>query len=300
MVVVTEEGDFLSVPVTSPPPGLGETIEVPDYQAPGFPRRRWLVTAAALLVLLLSISLVRPLLLPQAVAAVSLDLSSGLEIQVDGQNRVTKVKALQREGEELVSHLDLQGESIYTAVNKVMVLAQGQGYLQTGEEDTIMVTVIPLKGRGRLGLDSNQLQQAMVAELERHHFQGYLVVQRTEKDHWREAGKMGLSVGRYLLGERAKAGGNVIDLEDLKEKPVMKLLGGNEENLETIFPGMWCRVGKGHGPKRGMSAGGGRQASGLGQGSPDIENSSAGSDTTNFDPPCPMPSVPSVRHRGGH
>jgi hypothetical protein len=294
MIIVTEEGDFLSLPVASPPPGLGETIKLPDFQSPGWLRSRWLIAAAAVLLLFLSFSLVRPFLLPQAVAAVSFDLSSGLEIQVDEQNRITQVKALQPEGEKLVSQLHLQGESIYTAVGDVIATARGQGCLPTGEEAAVLVTVIPLQAKDRPGPDPHRLQQEMAAGLERHGFQGYLLVQRAEKDCRREAGKMGLSVGRYLLGEKARAGGKAIYLEDLRAKPVMKLLEGSEENLETMFPGMWCRLGKGHGPQKGISAGGGRRGSGLEQ-----ELSPAGSGSMVPDLSCPMPAAPFARQRGG-
>lgn len=244
MVVVTDEGDFLNVPVPASRPNPGETVEVIIKPARGFTVPYWMRVAVAMLILVLSLGLAKPLLLPQAVAAVSMDLTSGVELKIDKDNKVLDAKANNPEGQKVLQGLDLEGKDIYQAVNLVTLRAAELGFLKQSKGNTIMVTVAPLTAEEKLAVDRDRLQQTMHDELVKQKYEGYLVVNRTENELRQEAEKMGLTVNQYLLWERSQAQGNKIDIEKVKEQPVQNYVVKDKNEIQRMFPDMWCWVGE--------------------------------------------------------
>lgn len=242
MVVLTDAGDFLSVPVPKNRPYPGQTVDVPVSSSKSLTRIYGMAIAAAILILVLSLTLLKPLLVPQAVAAVAMDLTSSVELSIDEQNRVIKATALNPEGSSVLQELDLQGEDIYRAVNMVALKAADLGYLRHNAENTIIVTVTPLRV-DQVSVDRDRLQQTMHNQLARLNYQGYLVVNQAGAGMRSEARRRGLTVNQYLLWERSQAQGAEISINELKYQPLDKLVADDEAALERMFPGMWCRVG---------------------------------------------------------
>ncbi len=248
MVVVTEQGDFLRVSVPVPRPRPGETIQLPLPKPRSFPKYYLRGIAAALLIITLALGMLKPVFMPQAVAAVSMDLASSIELNVDRENRIIGAKAMDAEGQAVLERLNLKGEDVYQAVNLVAVKAVELGYLQKEQGNTVIVAVVPLKEQARNAIDREKLQQILHDELAKREFQGYLVVDNAELSIRQEAAKAGLTVNQYLLWERSKAGGAELSIEELKSQPLEQVMRGSEDKMERMFPGMWCRVGE-RGPK---------------------------------------------------
>lgn len=244
MVVVTDEGDFLTLPVPVRRPNPGETVEVNVKLARGFTVPYWMRVAVAMLILVVSLGLAKPLLLPQAVAAVSMDLTSGLELKIDKENKVLEAKANNPEGQKLLQGLVLEGRDIYQAVNLITNRAAELGYLKQNKGSTIMVTVAPLSSDKKLAVDRDRLQQTMHDELARSNYEGYLVVNRTGTELRQEAEKMGLTVNQYLMWERAQVQGNNIDVETIREQAFQEYVVKDKTEIQRMFPDMWCWVGR--------------------------------------------------------
>lgn len=217
MIVMTDEGDFLQLPLPKNPPALGATIPLTtpvrqfDYSRPAL--------VAVLLILVLAVSLFSPMLTPQSVASVTFDLPLSLELEVDGDNRVTAVKAKDAVAQSIAKEMTLEGQDIYQAANQVVRAACSQLILDRDGEATFVVTVMPHKNRGKMKLDRQQFREHLLQELEQQQFEGYLVV--------RDNG------------------------EELRPLPEEALRNPDETLMEHHFPGMWCRVGKGHGMGKG-------------------------------------------------
>ena len=130
MIIVTEEGfSFPARCFSSARSGKPSSCRLSISRLAPFPL---LIVAAAVLLLFLSFSLVRPFLLPRPLLRfLSICLPAGTQVmsKID-----YAAKALQPEGEKLVSQLHLQGESIYTAVGDGIATARGQGRLPTGRK----------------------------------------------------------------------------------------------------------------------------------------------------------------------
>lgn len=228
MIVMTEEGDFLQLPLPDPVPMPGSVIRLStpvkkrNYARPAL--------VAALLVLAVAVSLFSPLLTSQSVASVTFDLPLALELEVDSANRVTAVKAKDAIAQSVAEQTDLKGQDIYRAANQVVQAACRNLTFAGDGEKTFVVTVMPVKNSGKMNLDRQQLREHMLQELEQQQFEGYLVVRDTG--------------------------------DGLPPFPEEALSNPDESLLERHFPGMWCRVGKGHGyhiQETGGEGEGGRQ-----------------------------------------
>ena len=85
----------------------------------------------------------------EPVAMVGLDVNPSVEIFLDGNDRVTGCEALNAEGEEILSEMDLTGTDIRTAANAIVGAMLTHGYLTEGR-NSILVSVTaddPKKGR---------------------------------------------------------------------------------------------------------------------------------------------------------
>lgn len=242
MVVVTEEGDFLKVPIPDCRPLAGQTVNVNLGQPQGFTIPYWLRVAVAVLIISFSALLFKPLVAPQAVAAVSMDLASSVELTIDKQNRVLFARANNSQGEEVLRGLDFKDMDIYQAANIVTNRAVQLGYLQKDGKNTIMVTVAPLMAGEKVNVDRKQLQQTMHDGLVKQKYQGYLVVNESEDELWQEAEKMGLTVNQYLFWKRSQEQKANIDISTIKEQPLGNI-ADDEAVINKMFPDTWCRVG---------------------------------------------------------
>ncbi|MBO8170146.1 MAG: anti-sigma factor domain-containing protein [Thermoanaerobacteraceae bacterium] len=243
MVVVTEEGDFLRTPLPPSKPLPGQTVAVPaePLVSKKSTKPYWVAAAAAVLLLVLAASLLQPMFMPDAVAAVSMDLVSSVELGIAENNKVVRAKALNPEGQEVLRRLDLKGRDVYEAVNLVTLEALNLGYLQPGEQSNIIVTLSPITGTDKMTINRDYLQETMHDELAKRNYQGYLVVNQTDMEIWQEASKMGLPVNKYLLWEKSQM--RQMDVSLVKNLPLEELIESNGGNIPQMFPGRWCRVG---------------------------------------------------------
>ena len=244
MVIVTDEGDFLKVPIPSLSPRPGETVYVNVEPAKGFSIPYWLRIAVAVIILGLSFVISKPLVVPQAIAAVSMDLNSSVELNIDSNNKVLYAQANNEQGSKVLQGLDLKGLDIYKAVNIVTAKAIEMGYLKQSGDNAIMVTVAPLTTSEKLSVNREKLQQVMHDELVKQKYNGYLVVNQEQERLYQEAEKMGLTVNQYLLWKRSQEQGAKIDIKEVRQQPVDSFINNNEESINQMFPGMWCRVGE--------------------------------------------------------
>lgn len=245
MAVVTEEGDFLQVPVPSPCPRPGETVYINVKPTKSFTVPYWLRIAVAVLILGLSLVIAKPLVVPEAIAAVSMDLNSSVELNIDSHNKVLYAQANDDQGRKVLQGLNLKGLDIYLAANTVTIKAIKLGYLKQNGKNAILVTVAPLTSSSeKLSVNREKLQQVMHDELVKQKYNGYLVVNQEQEKLFQEAEKMGLTVNQYLLWKRSQEQGAKIDIKEVRQQPVDNFIAKNDTGINQMFPGMWCRVGE--------------------------------------------------------
>ncbi len=242
MIVLTDEGEFLTRPIPENRPLLGTKVNI-SVEKPAYLFRK-LSAVAVLLIFVLSVGILRPILISPAVAAVAFDLPIGIELGVDEKNKVVKVTTRDKQGKEIAAGLDLKGKDVYLAANQLIEATFRFSDTDSAQEGAFLVTVMPLRGRGKMMLDAHLLNESMRAMLSQQAFDGYFILQKSNEDLRKQAAKVGLPVAKYLLWQRnLDANNELISIEELKALSMDSLVSEGEEMLEKRFPGMWHHLG---------------------------------------------------------
>lgn len=162
MTVVTEDGDFLTVPTPWPTPRKGQRLWVatPARLRPALWLGAVAVAAAALIFVLLGrMQMVIPT--PPIAAALTIDINPSLLLHIDGEARTIDVFPLNEDGRRLP--LPKRGTPAADALAQLLAAARDLGYLRPGEEPIILYSVRQERF-GRKPLDmAAALQQAITS-----------------------------------------------------------------------------------------------------------------------------------------
>ncbi|MDA8213102.1 MAG: anti-sigma factor domain-containing protein [Clostridia bacterium] len=243
VVVITEEGDFKRIPMPRVKPRLGETIEISLRPAWKFPI---LAAAAAILVVVLGLNLLKIWEPTPALASVVIDLKPSLQLVINKDNTVLEVKKLNREAQELLRDTELEGLDVYTAVDLITKQAVTLGYIKPDQKNLVFATVIvPDSAKKQFTLDSNKLRNVIHNKLTASKVSGYLVVNESPETLQKKAAAQGVSVNKYLLWEKLQTQGLKQPLESVKDKSIYQIVSDNDTVMDNILPGSWCSFGPG-------------------------------------------------------
>jgi len=237
-VAITPEGRFVGVRCL-PHHEEGQEIALPAARPEG--RAGWglrpgLVTAAACAAILLVLS---PLAVGQVLASgipmayVTLDINPSLEFGVNRWERVVACRALNPDGEQVLSGLKWRGRPIDDVVSDAGAQAASLGFLDSGTGEVI-VAAVPALDKGVLspGLEKRleRLREGLgkrMAAVSGGQGQPSLTVETVLGDSVslrQQADTLGLSVGQYIVLLEAQADGLDIDAADLGQGGVGQAL----------------------------------------------------------------------------
>lgn len=246
-IVMTKEREFKKLPLVEGM-SIGMEVDVPDVlpQTTGrvaFWRNRTVVKRAGMVAasLVLAVGLWSAQMMfnqPTAYAYVTVDINPSIELSIDEHKNVVEAGALNVEGEDILTTLDLEGLAVQEAVKTLASAAQAQGYLQ--EYTEVIITASPAVDAEKMAaLDLDQMEDDLVdtvktlavekgADIE---VEGVLV-----SEEIRQAAKHeGVSPGKYALYLNAQSKGIDIDLEELKTKPLTKIVDERGTALADIL-----------------------------------------------------------------
>jgi hypothetical protein len=237
-VAITPEGRFVGVRCL-PHHEEGQEIALPAARLQG--RAGWglrpgLVTAAAcaaILLVLLPLAVGRVLASGLPMAYVTLDINPSLEFGVNRWERVVACRALNPDGEQVLSGLKWRGRPIDDVVSDAGVQAASLGFLDSGPVEVI-VAAVPALDKGLLspGLEKRleRLREGLgerMAAASGGQGQPNLTVETVLGDSVslrQQADILGLSVGEYVVLLAAQEDGLDIDAEDLEQGGVGQAL----------------------------------------------------------------------------
>ncbi|MDK2820168.1 MAG: hypothetical protein PWP31_133 [Clostridia bacterium] len=236
VIVLTPEGEWRTVKPAGVMPEMGEEIMLP-VEKRGL--LTWqVVTVAAILLLCLTIPLANHIFNSTAPGQlayyVNVDINPSVELAVDERNRVISAQGLNKDGEKLLSGLDLCNERVLKAVKIIAQESVRQGYYQPDEQDdqgAMMVTVIPVAddtNKNLADIDVDDLGKKLIREaqgvLDKNRIKAEVVVATVPPDIRQHATELGLSAGKYSVMLEALAEGVPLTVDDLKEKSIVKAL----------------------------------------------------------------------------
>lgn len=236
-VIYTEKGDFFEIPTPKELPLVGQKIEV-DFKPKSLSQFKNLAikyaTAAAVLLLVLSISAFYLLYLPNmAVASVALDINKGIELLINKEGKVIKVQNV-NDGSTMLEGLSIKGMDVYHAIDLALENAQNKGTLNK-TQNLVFARVVPLNSWGEQIIDTDKLRNTIRDELLRRNLSGIVVVGKADEEIQLEARKHGMTINSYLIYERSQQKG--VDIQpDTLRNDLQKALNDAKISVPSLFP----------------------------------------------------------------
>ncbi|SHJ18810.1 anti-sigma factor domain-containing protein [Desulfofundulus thermosubterraneus] len=218
-IILTPDAQFREIPLPTGGVRLGEEI---CY----IPRRRTIfwqsLMAAACLLILLGAGLLYHGWLTQAVAYVSMDINPSVEMALDRREYVCEAKGLNAAGEILLSRAAVLGRPVEEAIATILIRAVQSNYLLPSQNNVVLTTITPKNGR-EPALQPGEIYQTIVKSLQSTGVPAEVVVETATPEIRRQARKLGLSTGRYLIHVEGSKKGLDIDLEELRREGMASL-----------------------------------------------------------------------------
>jgi Anti-sigma factor N-terminus len=198
VTLLTPDGEFIQVKKEGKYE-IGEEIEAKAVQKPNVRRRslRYIISFVAAAVLLIATLLHFPS--NEVYAYMSIDINPSIEIGVNEQLKVIKLKAYNEEGKKIVSQLaHWQKKAFIDITKEIIELSMKKGYLQKGGQ--VLITTVERKHRAA---SSRELSTELTKI--QHSYQRKNIVVKTEESTMEvrnEAVKKGMTTGKLLQIEQ--------------------------------------------------------------------------------------------------
>ncbi len=144
VIVMTANGRIMRTKPATPFPDIGEEVTLrPFFEIPKITTR-----AAAILLFfllpILSITLFnRVMAIP--VAYVTVDINPSIQLSINNREQVIDYKGINPEGDELLQKVIINKLSINNAIAIIVEKAEEMGYIESGRENSVTVSIIPLR-----------------------------------------------------------------------------------------------------------------------------------------------------------
>lgn len=247
-VVMTAEGQFLRAPLQGSPQ-IGEEILFEEEQSE--PRRkirnristRYAAVAAMLGIMLIAglayaFSATHPV-----VAYLTMDINPSVEIGIDGDEKVRKLRALNGDGQRIIAGIAYKGVDVETVAAAILEQAGNAHYLDAPHKD-ILITSVLLNGKKQPGMEFESLLTSKLDERLQQWlaenaaaYQSVTITTLSVPEALRvEADANGISSGKMAMYLMAKGEGYQVELSQLKEKSIdswSEPIGGVKSIVDT-------------------------------------------------------------------
>lgn len=168
------------------------------------------------------------------VAKVCFDVNPGIEVEIDGNNIVVHVNAVNSDGENVIGGIDFKGKSIEEASLQLVESMLEKGYINK-ETNYLLLTIESER-------DMQELEDKLMSEIavSIKEVNGKIIVQRIDKDAENSeiADMYGITVGKAKLIKGIAEKYTDKTLEELSKMTVTELSGfvyEKEEKTEFVF-----------------------------------------------------------------
>ena len=293
VTVIFTKGYFLEIPTPKELPIVGQVIEVPIN-----PKRSTLfhrsamkyASVAAVLFLVLSISVFHLFIPNMAVASVALDINKGVELLINKEGKVIRVQDVNG-GSSLVEGISIEGLDAYQAIDLILENANHKGTLNE-TENLILASIVPINQWGTKLIDTEKLRNSIRDEMTRRNIYGSVVVSQANQEIQQQAKQLGMTVNSYLIYNRCAEKSIAVQPDSVRNDAQKALIDANvsasslflEECYEVKAQnrkGGSTDTQKGpagqNGPENKVPSNGSRDGSGDGSGSGSGDGSGSGS-----------------------
>jgi len=236
-VILTKDSNFVKIMLPEGEYDVGQEINTGSTGSSLMRRwalpagRRWAAVAAVLLIAIMIPVVTNIVSFNSTVYAyVTLDINPSAEFTINGRDRILAVQPLNEEGAIILEGTKLAGKNIEYGIEYFLAKACQLGYSADGGA-VIATTIME-------GEESAALEQKILAALDRTIEENELPVKAgvlsATKQIKEEAGKAGISAGKYLIALQASDDQLDVDMEEVKNSSIgtaIKKAGGNLESI---------------------------------------------------------------------
>lgn len=227
MLIFTDDGDFLHVPVYRPDLKPGQTVSMDEinlneiscadevgrgshrqktYSVPQFFRSFYgRLAVACILAFFMLFGLLpnfQASLSPTAASAfvLAFDINPSFELYLDSQGKVVEYKPLNAEAEKLTFLKELTEKTWREAVELLVVKASQQGYLGIDKENLIVVSRLPMTDANvQESISAESLLDAVSHYVLQQQPSAQVIILQATKDDAQKAGQQKTSVNKVVL-----------------------------------------------------------------------------------------------------
>lgn len=166
---------------------------------------------------------------------VSLDVNPSIEYSVNRFNRVLSAKAVNDDGKEILSGLDLQNKSIDDAINDTIEKIASEGYLKSDVQGGIVIATSSGNEQADAKL-AEELQTKAEDTVKGLNVSAEVQAQNVATERVQEARQLGTTPGKLNLVEKLQqsaADPSSVDIKEWLTKPVKDIMKTIKENRKA-------------------------------------------------------------------
>ena len=192
-------------------------------RAPARLRRRLVLRSATLVIVAICLLAASLASVHVPVAALSIDINPGIELDVNLYNRVVAARGFNPAGQAIVAALELEDRPVHAAVGAVIAMAARQGYLDTDGSSLIALTtsadLVPARN-----LLAKTAEKAARQALDEAGQPAGIVSEHTTLARVAQARELGISPGRMNLIEKLQELDPESDTDEYLETDISSLM----------------------------------------------------------------------------
>ncbi|HVB09438.1 MAG TPA: hypothetical protein VNM16_03615 [Bacillota bacterium] len=180
----------------------------------------------------------------QTVAVVTFDVNPSVELDLNSSAQVLRALPLDADGRTLLGHVRLGGAPLGVAIADLTSAAAAEGFISKTETVPVVIAGAPSQGTALPPAVATALQatqQRTAATLSQQGYHVSVAAVSAPQGDQRAARAVGLSLGRYLIYQQAKAAGVSIKPAALRGAAIVTVLrkaGASDAQVQQVLQGV--------------------------------------------------------------
>ncbi|MBP1156790.1 MULTISPECIES: anti-sigma factor domain-containing protein [unclassified Paenibacillus] len=231
IVVMCDDGKFRNLPLPKKVPSVGERITVPLRKKKRIPYS-WLYSAAACLFIFIGLTLFIQMQ-PKYDHVIAIDINPKMELYLDSESRVVKVKALNSDADQVLKQFPSGKVTLHNAIEQVLTRSIALGYMNNDKDNMIMIAIAKLKGESVI--NSSTIESVVTKILQSEHIHAFLKVEQADESLYDESKDKSVSLNTWLLIQQVERLGVHISVDRAASESLAQVLQKAGINKEQIF-----------------------------------------------------------------
>ena len=202
MWVATEDRRFRRFPLLSNSIKPGMEVLVDSNRVNTSRSHLPKVLAASIVFLLLLGTVINIVFDKTTIAYVAIDINPSLELAINSENKVAEAIPLNEDAKLFLHSISLKGKDVWESLNIIMEKAQKDGFISPEKDNTVLITVINIKG-DTSSLPPSGIKNLISNRMNEENLPGSAGIMTASLEDREKARQEGLSLNSYLIREKA-------------------------------------------------------------------------------------------------